>query len=139
MAKKHCEHCGATTVQYTHNMNIFLIEGLTALQNAGGVESIKNLGLDNNEWNNFQKLRYWDLISKHYEGDRRISGVWAITQKGRDFLANLLKIDVRVLTYRGVRIKYQGDLVTAKEIIENTYKQRVEYAEDAEPLDSEQS
>ena len=136
MAKKHCEHCGATMVEYKHGMSVPLIEGLTALNNAGGIANLKDLGLDRNQWDNFQKLRYWDLVEKHYEGGKRAGGTWSITQKGKDFLSGVLKINSRVVTYRGVRVKYLGVSVSAQEILENGYKQRIDYAEDSEPVNT---
>lgn len=81
---EHCPLCGQKVVQYKHNINKVLINALWKLQCAGGKGKLKELGLNNSEFANFQKLKYFELVEKRDIDDKSI---YHITQKGTDFLA----------------------------------------------------
>ena len=83
MAKRaeECAHCGAKMVEYKHGLNKGLVVGLRAIAKAGWTGSavdLKGLHLTHSEWDNFQKLRYWDLVSK--VGGKK-GGKWRITER----------------------------------------------------------
>lgn len=135
-AKKHCIHCGASMLEHRHNISIAMVRGLSLLAQFDEAINIKILGLTRNQWDNFQKLRYWDLVKKSYdvEGNRR-GGHWECTVKGRDFLAGKIKVPKALWTYRGAFIREEKEMVYVFEI-DQGYKIRDEYA--AEAVASEQ-
>lgn len=49
-------------VDYKHNINKTLIPCLWHLHNAGGLARLDKLQLDNTQFTNFQKLRYFHLV-----------------------------------------------------------------------------
>lgn len=135
MAKKHCDHCGASMVEYRHRLNKTLIEGLEALQEFGGSANLKQLDLDRNQWDNFQKLRYWDLVKKSYnEENKRVGGTWEVTSTGNDFLLGKLSVFSTVVTYRGERTSFEGKSVSYSSVSDTGYKQKPEYVEDSTGL-----
>jgi len=56
----------------------------------------KDVQLNKNEYNNFQKLRYFGLIEK----DKNHSGNWKMTEQGLDFISGRLLIPTWVKTFR---------------------------------------
>jgi hypothetical protein len=85
---KVCEHCGAKTVEYKHTFSDALAVGLFKLYAAGGGPiNLKDLALTRNQWDNFQKLRYWQLVGQSYRKDgTRMNGYWHITSVGKIFI-----------------------------------------------------
>jgi len=83
MSKKEvlkCSECGAKMVKYLHVFNNALAVGLWRLYKSGKPINIKGLNLTRNQWDNFQKLRYWNLVEKYRDEDgKRLGGVWDIT------------------------------------------------------------
>ena len=126
-----CPTCGAKTVRYKHVFNEALAVGLCRLYLAREPINLKDLGLTRNEWDNFQKLRYWDLVRKHVDSKgKRKGGFWEITEEGKRFLCGG-SIYSHVWTYRGERVEYDGELIRVGGYLPKDYKQRVEYAEGA--------
>lgn len=134
MKAKICECCGAKIVEYKHSFSHALAIGLYAIYKANKPVNIKNLGLNRNQWDNFQKLRYWNLVSQTYrENGTRANGVWQITQAGKDFIEKATSIKKSVWTYRGNPIRHEGDSCFFVDIHPDGYKQREDYAEEALP------
>lgn len=131
---KLCPHCGAKMVEYKHSLSSALAEGLRRLkQKGGGPINLKTLGLTRNQWDNFQKLRYWGLVVKAVRDDgKHIGGAWVITIDGMRFLNGHLRVAKCVWTYRGEAVRFEGDPVSFQEII-GPYKTRPEYAREAIP------
>lgn len=134
--KKVCSHCGASMVEYRHTFNEPLAEGLYRLYKADGPANLKVLELDRNQWDNFQKLRYWDLVDKFIDDEgNRVGGTWYVTQQGKDFVEGRTTIQRNVFTYRGNRVRYEGKVVSFNGVHSEKYKTRSEYVDDAVPHD----
>lgn len=134
--KKLCPHCGASMVEYRHTFNEALAEGLFRLYQAGTPVNLKTLELDRNQWDNFQKLRYWDLVEKFINDEgNRVGGTWLVTPHGKDFVEGHTTIQRNVFTYRGERVRYEGKTVFFKNNHPGQYKTRLEYADEAVPHD----
>jgi len=132
-----CKACGAKTVEYRHGFSTALAFGLIRLYNAGAAVNLKNLGLTRNQWDNFQKLRYWGLSAqcKDEQGNRR-AGYWVLTTKGKDFVEGRTTIQDHVWTYRGQTVRYDGSPISFPhgDLTELAgYSQRQDYASEAEP------
>ena len=129
---KFCECCGAKIVEYKHTFSRALAVGLYKLYERSGAINIKELGLTRNQWDNFQKLRYWGLVAKAAREDgTRIGGCWVITQAGIDFIEKGVSIKKQVWTYRGETVRFDGDTCFFTDIHDVTYRTRPDYAEDA--------
>ena len=125
-----CPHCGAKMVEYKHGLNRGLLTGLRAIAKAGwGGKTVKlrTLELNNSEWDNFQKLQYWDLVSK--VGSKK-SGNWKITELGQQFVSGEKPVNHYVWTYRGVRQRYEGPPLFIDNVLSG-YKYRPQYAAEA--------
>jgi hypothetical protein len=129
-----CPHCGATMMEYKHTLSEALVIGLTRLGQYKYPVNIKELKLTRNQWDNFQKLRYWGLCGqvKDIEG-RRKNGVWGMTLKGRKFLRCEIAIPYAVYTYRGERVKSDESKFRSIVDVLPGYRYREDYVNDAEP------
>lgn len=67
----------------------------------------------------FAKLAYWDLIKaeENLDTQKRTSGMWTLTEKGRQFVRDDIKIPKRAYIYNGKRLKYSEDEVSISEAI----------------------
>lgn len=128
-----CEHCGAKMVEYKHIINKMLVEALWKLKQAGGAANASKIGLTNNQWNNFQKLRYWGLIEKYKKSGMNIKGWWSITIKGRMFLDRIHSISEHVVTYRGEPVREEGREVKADDYLDSKYWDKDDYVENSSP------
>jgi hypothetical protein len=130
--KQCCPHCGAAMNEHTHALSKALVGALRKLKARGKETNLKVLGLTRNEWDNFQKLRYWGLVYQVSVNGRRQNGVWWLTQKGGRFLRGEISVPKQVITYRGKRVRYEGDEVSVSDVLPAMYKQRPEYEADAQ-------
>lgn len=82
-----------------------------------GYHHVTEISTANTGSQDFSKLRYWGLISEkpNDKTDKRTSGLWMITDKGRSFARNEIKVQKRVLIYNG---KMQGFSEDHTDIIE---------------------
>jgi hypothetical protein len=127
-----CPTCGAKTVEYHHTLNAPLAQGLFRLAQADGPINLKYLGLSRNQWDNFQKLRYWSLAEQVAVDGKRKKGVWAITALGRNFVDGTARLPKRVWTYRGEFVRFEdGPLVAISDLVD-TYQEREVWAAEAE-------
>lgn len=135
-----CPHCGAKMVEYRHSLNAGLVTALRRLRDAGGDSgasgggeaNLADLGLTRNQWDNFQKLRYFDLVEQVEVDGRRKRGVWRVTERGRDWLDGAIRVPMRAVTYRGERVAYEGPAVTPNDLSPG-FAHRETYAAEARP------
>jgi hypothetical protein len=119
-------------VEYKHSFNAHLAFGLRRIYEAGKAVNLDDLDLNRNQWDNFQKLRYWDLVEKAFRDDgTRIRGAWRITPKGTDFVEGRTTINQSVWTYRGDTVRFEGDQKRFDDVHESGYAQRDTYAAEA--------
>ena len=130
-----CECCGAKIVEYRHTFNKALAVALYRLYSMGGGPiNIKALSLTRNQWDNFQKLRYWGLVTKSARDDgTRIGGAWSITFAGREFIEAGISIRRRVWTYRGDTVRFDGDTCFFRDVHDVAYECRPSYAANSQP------
>lgn len=128
-----CECCGADLIEWTHGLTKGLLRALERFSRFGdGFHNPADprLKLNHNQLANWQKLRYWKLI----EGDEvnPKSGEWRITTLGWLFLANELKTHKKVVTFRAVVQRYEGDLVSVVQVTDGWWL-RPDYIREARP------
>jgi hypothetical protein len=132
--KATCPHCDAKMVEYKHSFSNALAIGLWRLYLANADVNIKNLQLTRNQWDNFQKLRYWGLVAPAYRtAGTRLNGVWKITDLGKAFVEKATSIQKSVWTYRGQPVRFEGDTVFFLDVHDTAYAKRPDYAASAIP------
>jgi len=136
LASKFCPHCHAKIVSYTHSLKSGkLVKALIKFANiVSDTEWVGNpgekiVGLTINEYNNFQKLQYWDLVERMH-----CDGLWSITETGQNFLSGFETVPVNVTTYRGHVTNKSEDLITIRQFLSSPeqYMKRIDYAESAD-------
>lgn len=108
-----CPTCGQKIVDYKHNINKTLVSCLWHLYRAGGCARLDSLKLDNTQFTNFQKLRYFHLVvatGQHSE--------WQITKTGIEFLQGRRKIPKFVITRDALVKQTSDELILVHEIKE---------------------
>lgn len=95
-----CPNCGAKMQKYWQSLTPGLLTCLvkfarTAQKLRQRSVHLKNVGFTRNEYNNFQKLRYFDMVA-FGAGE----GEWEVTSFGWDFIRGKVTCSKRVLTYR---------------------------------------
>jgi len=131
MADAVCPTCGASTKEHRHSLSRRLIEGLEALDAAGGGPlALRLLGLDRSRWDNFQKMKHFGLVEQVYVGGRRQLGVWKVTDFGRQFLAGTVSVRKVVVTFRDKPIRFDGPTVSVQDL-RGGFSDRETWAADA--------
>ena len=129
-----CECCGAKIVEYKHSFNRSLANSLYKLYKAGSPVNINQIGLTPTQWNNFQKLKYWNLVAKAERDDKtRIGGFWRLTTNGKAFIEKGIGIYKHAWTYRGSSIRHEGDIVFFNDIHDEHIKTIVDYRNESRP------
>lgn len=133
----YCLVCQASLKTNTHTLCAGVISGLKVIVDRVGDQPVNlvALRLTRNQWDNFQKLKYWGLVcAVPNEHGKTKQGVWRATEKGLRFRHGLIALPRKVATFRGLVVKVSEEMVTIDGIKSRGYKQRDEYAEDAAPL-----
>jgi hypothetical protein len=129
--KKTCFNCGASMMDHRHSLSKSLLRGLFKFWGAslGTPMNLKEAGLTRNQWDNFQKLRYFGLV-RQFEGKK--NGVWQVTGSGERFLFGERTSRKTAVTYRGEWISWEGPWISFSEVT-GYYHTREEYAANATP------
>lgn len=120
-----CPTCGQKIVEYKHGLNKTLISCLWSLYRAGGLARLDKLRLDNTQFTNFQKLRYFRLVistGQHNE--------WQITRDGVEFLQARKHVPKFVIT-RNARVIRQSDELVFVQEVKDCVEFRVSWQEQA--------
>lgn len=129
MAKKHCQSCGASMVQYKRSLSRGLANGLKRLVEAGGVAvPVCSLNLNNSDYSAFAKLRLWRVIEKieSQKDSKGRGGYWSVTERGWQFVRGEIEIPKFVMEYRGVVISEAAETVAIQAVSEGWwYRDRV--------------
>lgn len=113
-----CHHCDSRLVEYRHGITKTLCRGLRALyRKGGGPIRVAELGLDHSAQANFQKLRYWNFVTKPLVNGRE-TNEWQITDEGVAFLRAETPAFRWVWTYRGKWQRWDGDLIGIREVVD---------------------
>lgn len=116
MSKEYCPHCGASITENTHNLSQGLVKTLIKFAEAVRQKGENNVhlqtetNLTKNEYNNFQKLRYWGLVH-HADKNNSKSGKWLLTKLGGQFLRNEVGVAKKIKTLRNKKTAEWNELV----------------------------
>ena len=120
--KECCPNCGASMKIWKHTLSSGLVDLLRVFARAvvdkkcNDVHLQNDTRMTNNQYNNFQKLRYFGLVAK---GDK--SGHWVITKNGIEFLNGRLRVHKYIKTFRNRISERSEELVTIED-----YKKRTD-------------
>jgi hypothetical protein len=115
----YCPHCSAKMVEYKHTITKGLLKSLLILKQSKGKANINEIGLTSNQRNNFQKLRYWNLVTMTAD-----AGTWEITKEGHSFLNGKSTVHVFVYTYRGDIERFAGPKIKISDYDFQSYYQK---------------
>ena len=106
-----CPMCGHKLVEYKHTINKTLVSCLARLNAMGGRARLDKMNLNNTQFSNFQKLRYFGLAISTNEHNE-----WQITNNGVWFLQGRIQISRFVMTKNAITIRESDELVYITEV-----------------------
>ena len=106
-----CPNCGHKVVEYKHSMNKTLVSCLARLNALGGRARLDKMRLDNTQFSNFQKLRYFHLVIPTNENNE-----WQITDQGVWFLQGRIQISRFVVTKNAMVVRESDELVFINDV-----------------------
>lgn len=131
-----CPHCGHIKTAFIHKLNKQLVKALRQLvdfygENGSGCNLQRDLNLTKNQYNNFQKLQYFDLVFKTKDG-------WFPTSVGMHFIFGSMSALNKVATIESVVLPssheawktHKGKIpepVKVQEIDADSWKNREDY------------
>lgn len=120
-----CPECGHKSVEYKHCINKTLTSCLARLNAMGGEARLDQMGLNNTQFANFQKLRYFGLAYSVGENN-----VWKITEIGILFLKGRVAVSKYVITKNAniARTSEDGVYITD---IKDCVQYKIEWQEQA--------
>lgn len=101
-----CPTCGTKIVEYKHSINKTLVSCLARLNMMGGRARLDKMQLDNTQFANFQKLRYFGLAIPSNENNE-----WQITNHGVWFLQGRIQVSRFVFTKNAMVTRKSNELV----------------------------
>lgn len=132
--KKQRPHCDASMNEHRHGLSQAMLLSMKALYARAGDQplNIKELKLTRNQWDNFQKIKYWGFVLEvpNSKGKKK-QGVWRLTPHGIAFMKGNVQTQKNVWTYRGTPISFEGEVVTIFDVFPTAYRKREDYQADA--------
>jgi hypothetical protein len=120
--KEVCPHCGQLVRSRWELLTPGLVKDLAIFHEAvirkgrNEIHLQEDCTFNKNQYNNFQKLRYFGLVAKVDEEGKKRSGKWLITRRGAQFLAGMIDIPRKVLIFNNHIQDRSDDLVFIKDI-----------------------
>ena len=128
-----CPECGARRVEYTHKLNGPMILALAKLaEKEHGQANLKDVVMTRNQWNNFQKMKYFGLVEAVSVEGKRKKGVWKVTTLGDLFLEGRVSVPASAVTYRG-QVRRLSETRVHRWDLDKTYRKIEDYNADAQP------
>lgn len=121
-----CPCCGQMVKLYKRKLYAIQARGLIELYKLDQTESkyyhIREIEgkFRGSGGGDFAKLRYWKLIEEKPNEDdpsKRTSGMWQITDRGRDFVLGNVKVRSHMTIFDGKFQGLEGDLITIQEAL----------------------
>lgn len=138
-----CPCCGQFVKRYTYNLNrsvgLTLIKIFTLHKNHDVWVHV-NTEIRPESGGYFSIAKHWGLIvqrEKEETDDKRVSGYWAITAKGRKFIVGEITVPKAVEMFDGRVLKFSDEQITIQQCLgdEFSYKQLMgPYLTKDEPL-----
>lgn len=124
-----CPCCGQLVKVYRRNIASGVASDLIAFANRtqqGEYMHISKITKRSSGGGDFAKMQMWGLITEHQNTDtgKRTSGLWCVTQKGRDYVNNKIQLPKYALVYNGKFLGYDGDDISIEECLGTKFNYR---------------
>lgn len=130
--KKICPHCKRSMEPNKQGLTRGLVMTLLSVYDQVGTKPFhlqKDVALTKNQYNNFQKLRYWGLVKKCADG-----GVWQIDRVGIEFLKDNVRLRKFLYTFNNAIVGDEGDFVKITDVLKDEdlpyYQQQFKFPKD---------
>lgn len=124
-----CKCCGASMKIHSHGLSRGLVNTLIKFRKAvlnrphynfNKVHIPDDVVLTKNEYNNFQKLRYFGLVAKVRKADgSREQGYWLLTRNGNAFCKGQKAISKSVQTFRNKIVSRNEEKITILQALQS--------------------
>lgn len=117
--KNVCDHCGASIKEWKHGLTRGLVKAFIKFCYAINKKEYNKIHLQTemeltkNEYNNFQKLRYFGLVARSGE-----AGNWALTNIGERYARGEIGIEKFAISYRDRLVRREGEKVWLQQFYE---------------------
>ena len=139
--KEYCRCCRQPIMKHKHSFSKslanILLQACNRFKIGYAFHLQKDLKLTKNQYNNFQKLRYWGFVSKHFENGKRKGGYWFLTCEAVRVIKEGKLFAKKVITFNNEVLETEG-LICFKEAI-GYYDIPEIWAERAVPVENNQS
>ena len=123
--KNCCPNCGASMKVHNQRLSKGLVKLLIQFKgkvlelNRNEIHLQKDLKLTNNQFGNFQKLRYHGFIAKVYDKETKLhkGGYWLLTKKGNQFVKSEISTAQSVFTFRNKIVDKSPNKVFLSEVL----------------------
>lgn len=118
-----CPSCGQFVKLYKRKLNSSMARALIILFNLSKTQEwihSREITKNVNITGDFAKMAYWKLIEeKKKEGgeDKRTSGIWKITERGRQFVRGQIRIPAYVFIYNAKLQGFSDDTATIRDCL----------------------
>ena len=121
-----CPCCDQLVKVYRFPINSSMVKDLMSLASKAdvGVYMHKvDFCRSTNQGGHFSKWSDWGLVTQMPNDNpaKKTSGMYALTQKGRDFVDNKLRVPKYILTYNAQVLGFDGDEITIEEALGNHF------------------
>lgn len=119
----HCPCCGQFSKVYNRRITSPMARGLIRQYREVG-QNYAHVSLTKNETHEFSQLSWWELI----EEDNRVrddggrAGWWRITDRGRQFVEDVLRVPKYARIYDGDVIDHEGDQVGIRDALGTRFR-----------------
>ena len=118
-----CPCCGQNVKEYRRNIHNVMARMLIRLYHLSLTDyvHVKNFMIDSTGSNDYSKLRFWGLIQEmpkdEADTEKRTSGCWKITSKGKSFVEEIIPVQKYVHIYDNMVQRFSGPYVTIRQAL----------------------
>lgn len=125
-----CPTCGHASAVYRIRFTRGFADNLIRVFNANRVVRSVEIAGSRVAYTVFPKLSYWGLIEKWQASDKALAkgGYWKITEKGKRFVAGLIRVPEYVLRRNNRTVGFEGDEIRLGDV-DPEYQVREDFVE----------
>ena len=127
-----CPCCGQFVKRYKRKLTTSMAVGLISLfnQSSGMGEEVHIKKIKGVNGGEFAQLKRWGLVSDSFNNDtsKRTSGMWTITDKGKQFVLGFIRVPMYCETYNGKTLSFSNESTDIRQALGNrfNYKEMME-------------
>ena len=125
-----CPCCGQFAKIYKRRLYASIAFGIVMLHrlsrhNFGSYHHIGKImnGYGKTGGGDFAKAKYWGLIEhkENTDDEKRCSGMWRLTEKGRAFAECSLKVPAYCAVYNGEALGFEGEAINVRQALQSKF------------------